>query len=76
MRGGPGALTSGIVSRHWPNEGYIQIDAAINQGNSGGPVLNSWGEVIGISTFRIKDRPGLNFAISSLKLSQLHTRYG
>ena len=44
-----GTLTSGIVSRIDYVKGRIQTDAAINPGCSGGPLVNSDGEVIGIS---------------------------
>jgi serine protease Do len=44
-----GTLTSGIVSRIDYAKGRIQTDAAINPGCSGGPLVNSNGEVIGIS---------------------------
>lgn len=44
-----GTLTSGIVSRIDYTKNKIQTDAAINPGCSGGPLLNSAGEVIGIN---------------------------
>lgn len=65
-------LTSGIISAlkrttlNWP---VIQMDAAINHGNSGGPVCNNKGEVIGITTFGSLESAtgalaaGYNFAI-------------
>lgn len=44
-----GTLTQGIISRIDYKRGKIQTDAAINPGCSGGPLLNSAGEVIGIN---------------------------
>src|SRR5262245_45160195 len=51
-----GTVTAGIVSAHGrdigsgPYDDYIQIDAPVNQGNSGGPTFNLKGEVIGVNT--------------------------
>ena len=72
------SVTRGIVSavnrsnpdRNDPRKpgGFIQTDAAINRGNSGGPLVNSHGEVVGINTFIISDSnsgvfAGAGFAI-------------
>lgn len=65
-----GSVTTGVISavNRKLDEGkisYIQTDAAINQGNSGGPLVNSRGQVIGINTAKIGQNgvEGLGFAI-------------
>ena len=44
-------------------EDLIQTDASINNGNSGGPLINQSGEVIGINTVKIDEAVGLGFAV-------------
>ena len=62
-------VTSGIVSaksRSLPGDSivpFIQTDAAVNPGNSGGPLFNTRGEVIGITNMGILGGEGLGFAI-------------
>lgn len=66
-----GTVTSGIISgkdREVVIDGssikYLQTDAAINEGNSGGPLFNSRGEVIGINTAKMSENvQGIGFAI-------------
>lgn len=59
-------LTKGIISSKSRIIGfnkYIQIDAAINSGNSGGPLLNNAGQVIGVNSMKISDAEGIGLAI-------------
>jgi serine protease Do len=51
-----GTVTAGIISAHGrqigagPYDDFLQIDAAVNRGNSGGPAFNFKGEVVGVNT--------------------------
>lgn len=79
----PNTVTKGVVSgiRRFPDSSvaavpgragiWIQTDAAINHGNSGGPLLNRAGEVVGINTLTGNGTPGLNFALAASELAQL-----
>ena len=66
-----GTVTQGIISgldrtistSETTMTGLIQTDASINSGNSGGPLLNSSGQVIGINTAKASEGEGLGFAI-------------
>jgi serine protease Do len=69
-----GTVTAGIVSARnrdinsGPYDNYIQTDAAINRGNSGGPLFNLKGEVIGVNTAIISPSGGsigIGFAVPS-----------
>jgi serine protease Do len=69
-----GTVTAGIVSarnrdiQSGPYDNYIQTDAAINRGNSGGPLFNLNGEVVGVNTAIISPSGGsigIGFAIPS-----------
>lgn len=59
------SLSRGVVSSLRGNDQILQIDAAVNPGNSGGPVLDAGNCVAGIATFKFGDSEGLNFAVSS-----------
>lgn len=76
-------FTKGIVSAlnrtlkvsNTNGEGYmqnlIQHDASLNPGNSGGPLINSRGEVVGINTLKISSGEGIGFAIPSKSFKSL-----
>lgn len=59
-------LTKGVISAKERKVGrhtYIQIDAPINEGNSGGPLLNASGQVLGMNTLKMNDSEGIGMAI-------------
>lgn len=78
------SVSTGIVSARnrdfrGPYDDFIQTDAAINQGNSGGPLFNADGEVIGVNTMIISSGPsmggggsiGIGFAMASNVVSKV-----
>jgi len=70
-----GSVSNGIVSavREVPNVGkIIQITAPISHGNSGSPVFNLKGQVIGVVTVKVTNGQNINLAIGAARLEQLH----
>ncbi len=75
-----GSATAGIISARGrdlqagPYDDFIQIDAPINRGNSGGPVFNTDGEVIGVNTMIYSPNGGnvgIGFAIPSAQVTEI-----
>jgi len=65
---GPPTVTNGIVSLSKPRNldgvPYIQTDAALNPGNSGGALVNTKGELVGIPTARLTEGQNIGLAIA------------
>ncbi len=86
LPGGP-TVTSGVISSlrrnltRWPGDGLpvIQTDAAVNPGNSGGPLVDLRGRVVAINTATIPYAEGIGFAIpinSALDVSRQIVEHG
>jgi S1-C subfamily serine protease len=71
-------VTSGIVSysgrRFLPLGDTLQVDVPLNPGNSGGPLLNETGDVIGVVFAGLEQFEGLNFAIPYLWIQKMLPR--
>jgi len=72
----PFSVTQGIISaldRSGPSgdEAYIQTDVPLNPGNSGGPLVNKAGKVIGINNFKIGGAESLGFALESNEVIEI-----
>ncbi len=68
-----GTLTTGIISRIDRDRKVLQTDAALNPGNSGGPLLNSRGELVGVNTAIFSTNStnsGIGFAIEADTVKQ------
>lgn len=71
---GIATVTMGIVSAFrysTPRAAeIIQTDTPVNPGNSGGPLLNTAGQIVGINTFILSETEGLNYAISETTVQE------
>ncbi len=73
-RGMTNTFSQGIITyfdRQVDGVSHIQHDASITNGNSGGPLVNAYGEVIGVNTWGIADSQNLNFAVFIKELENL-----
>lgn len=71
-----GTFTSGMVAsalRRVDDIDYIQVTAPMSPGNSGGPLLNTYGEVMGINTWQYVEGQNLNFSINIAELDKVDT---
>ena len=69
------SVSRGIVSAIREDGKIIQTDAAVNPGNSGGPLLDKHGCVIGMNTFKRRQTEGLNFALADAILRKYIRKY-
>ncbi len=61
------SLTQGVFSSYWTNSSgvrFLQTDAPMNPGNSGGPVADGQGRLVGIADFIVREAVGLNYAVA------------
>ena len=77
--GGAASLSRGIISgfrNGQPGVSWIQTDASMNPGNSGGGLFNGQGKLIGIPAWKLRGADGLNFAISADTVTAFLARPG
>jgi S1-C subfamily serine protease/uncharacterized membrane protein YfbV (UPF0208 family) len=73
-----GTVTRGIISAFRTARNgvhYIQLDATVNPGNSGGPVVSRSGLVLGVTRFKMEGYEGLNFAVASSEIKSAFGRF-
>jgi hypothetical protein len=63
-----GYLTTGIISRNDLNSGQFNISVALNPGNSGGPVFDRNGRVIGVAVAKFTNSEGMGLAVAATRL--------
>lgn len=68
-------FTRGIISSMRNENKIVQTDAAVNPGNSGGPLIDMKGCVIGINTFGYTESEGLNFSIASSVVNRFINKF-
>lgn len=69
------SVSRGIVSSLRKEGNIVQTDAAVNPGNSGGPLLDQNGCVVGMNTFIFKQTEGINFAVGHSILDKYVRKY-
>jgi S1-C subfamily serine protease len=68
----PFTVSRGIVAfvgRELEGERYLQLDMNINDGNSGGPVVDSRGQIVGVMSFIYRRAQGLSFAVPTTEIA-------
>ena len=67
------SITDGLISQIQVVDGFqqYQVSCPISPGNSGGPILNCHGEVVGVSSWSKLDAQNLNFAVPAVRVVEL-----
>jgi putative serine protease PepD len=72
-----GSVAKGVVSamrQDGPAAGLIQVDVPVNPGNSGGPLIDARGRVLGVTTSKLAEGEGIAFAVPVAQAGALGTR--